>query len=220
MCLTWPGSSTTQEQGPGNLAWIPAPTYFSFSKCLSRLDVSFLCICPLIDYETRHNIVKKMWIHEALRRTKLKRRSGGKFFPRNLSFYVSVVLSIMKISQSESEKLISYCKKFTGISWQKPSFSESNFDHCTPITISNQLVHLSGSERGPMGVPICWMGNLFWCHFSSFAALWSTSTYNRGQKYVAHGDNIAWGRAESASMIQWEVPITFDQDCSFEVCKA
>ena len=30
-----------------------------FCYCKKRIDVSFLCVCPLIDHETRHNIVKK-----------------------------------------------------------------------------------------------------------------------------------------------------------------
>ena len=31
---------------------------FIISSEISQLDVSFLCVCPVIDHEFRHNIVK------------------------------------------------------------------------------------------------------------------------------------------------------------------
>ena len=87
------------------------------------------------------------------------------FCSRNLSFYVSVLLSIMKISQSESEKLISYCKTvdclwlYRAVSWTGSVGSRVNPIMCSAsfydLYVSNQdfpwVVYLTIIPRARMG---------------------------------------------------------------------
>jgi len=40
-----------------------------------QIDVTFSWVCPVIDNECRHNIVKVLWIHEAIAEWTRKLRS-------------------------------------------------------------------------------------------------------------------------------------------------
>ena len=42
------------------LTWVEWPNVGKLlaSTCVQEIDVSFLCVCPVIDHESRHNIVK------------------------------------------------------------------------------------------------------------------------------------------------------------------
>ena len=100
-------------------------TWMNSMKLKRLVDPHLLTMLWRVSWSIRGQTHKRLTsirlftIKKLKRRTLALRPSSRKSCPRNfcsrnLSFYVSVLLSIMKINQSESEKLIRYCKKVNG----------------------------------------------------------------------------------------------------------
>ena len=89
---------------------------------------SVLCVCFLIDHETRQNSFKKKWIHEALRHfynnktrsllARLRKFCSRMFVHAIFRFMCQSSYWSWNSTKSESEKLISYCKiVFSVVLW-------------------------------------------------------------------------------------------------------
>ena len=73
------------------LTWVEWPNVGKLlaSTCVQEIDDSFLCVCPVIDHESRHNIVK----------VAVDPRGDSRVDPHGFQIHASVCILTIKINQ-------------------------------------------------------------------------------------------------------------------------
>ena len=73
------------------LTWVEWPNVGKLlaSTCVQEIDVSFLCVCPVIDHESRHNIVK----------VAVDPPGDSRVDPHEFQNHVSVCILTIKVNQ-------------------------------------------------------------------------------------------------------------------------